>query len=260
MRKVKLLGVMVLALFAVGAFTASSAFAVEDPFEKPEILVLAGTVEELKGVLTGTNPELIQLSNANTIKATKAELLLNQLGKPECKPLEGSTTDFNLCIDVPLHFTGVKQGAVACRSENNTGGKDPVETVLTLLNLHIGAELTAAKVLLPIIFAAILGTNLEEEVKFNCGTLKSAVKGLGKGPGVINCLLLPGLLENTKKIEILCKVDATTHDAEVGTCNILCLDFGVLGILASLNGTAFEHAWELIHLEGELNKDIFIDD
>ena len=48
--------------------------------------------------------------------------------------------------------------------------------------------------------------------------------------------------------------------SELGTCNVLCLDFGALGLLASLNGKTFEHAWELIHLEGELNKDIFIDD
>ena len=68
MRKVKLLGLMALALFAVGAFTASSAFAVEeDPKEEPEILVLEGTVEELKGILTAKAPiELIQLSGANT--------------------------------------------------------------------------------------------------------------------------------------------------------------------------------------------------
>ena len=73
---------------------------------------------------------------------------------------------------MPLHFTGVKQGAVACRSENNKGEKEPVETVLTLLDLHIGAELTSGGVLQPVIFALVLGTALEEEVKFNCATVK----------------------------------------------------------------------------------------
>ena len=82
--------------------------------------------------------------------------------------------------------------------------------------------------------------------------------------GTIACLLLPGL-ENIPVggiVSILCKV-SSSHDPEIGHCEpiALCEVFGgPIEALADFNGKTFEHVWWLLHLEGTLNKDIYIDD
>jgi hypothetical protein len=258
MHKLKLLCLTALALFAFGAF-AASAFATEAEEENnPRILVTEGKASELEATLKGANPALIQLSGEKTIKATSVTATIKG-----CENLSGHEKDTNLCKDQSIDFTGVKQESVNCRSENAKGEKDPVETVLALLDLHAVSQESTEKTLQPALQALVLGTALEEEVKFNCGTVKIQVKGKtveGKAKGgVIECLVLPGLV-TTKKVEVLCKVNATTHDATVGTCKVLCTDFGALGLEADLNGTEFKDSWEEIHLEGETNKNIFIDE
>jgi hypothetical protein len=240
MHKLKLLCLTALALFSFAAF-AASAFA-----EEPAILVAEGKVSELKATLTGTAPiQLISLSGEKTITATGAIATVKG-----CKEL--SEKDTNLCEDQSLTFTGLKQGEVACRSENAKAEKDPIETILTLLDEHVVSQKNAAKELVPALQAKILGNALEAEVKFNCGTTKSQVKG------TIECLLSPGL-KTTTAIEKVCKVNATTHDAEKGTCEILCTDLGTVGLEANLDGKTFKDAWELITLKGTTNKSIFID-
>jgi hypothetical protein len=259
MRKFKLLGLMVLALFAFGAFAASGAYATEaEESNNPRILVLEGEASALEGTLTGGEALLIQLNGEKTIKAVEESLLLKG-----CENLTGNVKDTNLCKDVPLHFTGVKQGLVACRSENAKGEKDAVETVLTLLDLHMAA---GGSPLGPLILARVLGTGLEEEVLLNCGGVKIQVKGVKEGEknkaGVIACTFGPGLVNipTTTKVEALCKVNGTTHDEEPPSCSILCTDFGSTGLEADLDGKTFKDAAENIHLEGTLTKDIFIDD
>jgi hypothetical protein len=261
MRKAKLLGLTVLALFAFGAFAASGAYAVEKEEENnPRILVLEGKAAELEGTLTGKGAEAIQLSGEKTFQVTEESLLLKG-----CEIITGNEKDTNLCKHVALHLAGYKQGLVACRSENAKGEKDPVETVLELLDLHIAAG-KAGTMLRPLLFMRVLGTALEEEVILNCGGEKIQLKGVKNGAenkaGVIACALAPALenLPTTKNLEMLCKVNATTHDEEPPECSILCLDFGTTGLEADLNGKEFKDvAWSL-HLEGKLNKDIFIDD
>jgi hypothetical protein len=259
MRKAKLLGLTVLALFAFGAFAASGAYAVEKEEENnPRILVLEGKASELKGTLKGTKAKLIQLNGEKTIEAAEASLLLEN-----CEIIIGNEKDTNLCKDVPLHFTGVKQELVACRSENAKGEKDPVETVLELLDLHMAA---GGSPLGPLLLMRVLGTALEEEVILNCGGVKIQLKGVKEGEknkaGAVVCTLSPGLVNipTTTNIAVLCKVNATTHDEEPPSCSILCSDFGTLGLEADLDGKTFKDAAESIHLEGTLNKDIFIDD
>jgi hypothetical protein len=247
MRKVKLLGFTALALLAFGAFTAS-AFAVEDG--KPQILCLVEGCETLEGTLKAGASSLEDLAG-KVISGTAAETKLKG-----CKNDEAGTKDVNLCVDVVLTFTGVKKEAVACRSENAKGEKDPVETILTLLDLHMAAEETSAKVLQPLLTAQVLGTALEAELTFVCGVVKSKVKG------VIGCLLLPGLanVQTTEKVTITCEVNTTTHDAITGTCTVLCEDLGKIGLISTLDGKTETDSWEKIKLEGSLNKDIFIDD
>jgi hypothetical protein len=259
MRKAKLLGLTVLALFAFGAFAASGAYAVEKEEENnPRILVLEGEASQLEGILTGGEALLVQLNGEKTIPAREESLLLKG-----CENLSGNTKDTNLCKDVPLHFTGVKQGLVACRSENAKGEKDPVETVLELLDLHIAA---GGSPLRPLLFMRLLGTALEEEVILNCGGVKIQVKGVKEGEknkaAVIACTFGPGLenVPTTKRVELLCKVNATSHDEEPPSCSVLCTDFGTTGLEADLNGKEFKDAAWNVHLEGTLNKDIFIDD
>jgi hypothetical protein len=255
MHKLKLLCLTALALFAFGAF-AASAFA-----EEPAILVAEGKVSELTATLTqktseGKTIELIQLSGEKSVRAV--EVVAAMKG---CKNLGTNEKDANLCEDQTLTFTGVKQGEVTCRSENAKGEKDPVETVLTLLDLHAVSEKNSEGKLVPAVQARILGTALEEEVKFNCGTVKLQVKAKEgeTRAGVIECLFGPGLV-TTKKVEVLCKVNSTTHDPERGTCEVLCTDFGTVGFVAALDGKTFKDVWELVHLLGETNKNIFIDD
>ncbi len=99
----------------------------------------------------------------------------------------------------------------------------------------------------------MLGTAGEEEVKFNCSLLKIKVTG------VVECLVDPALT-NTTHVELLCKVNTATHDREIDTCTVLCTEFGgTLGLTAEYGKEKLD-AWELAHLLGEFNKDVFIDD
>ena len=248
MRKVKLLGFTALALLAFGAFTAS-AFAVEDG--KPQILCLVEGCEKLEGTLKGITENRIEDLNGKTITGTAVEAKLKG-----CKNDETSKNDVNLCINVPLTFTGTKKEKVACRSENAAGEKDPVETILLLTDLHAAAEETSGKVLESLLTVKVLGTaEKEEELIINCGGVKSKVKG------VLGCLL-PGL-ENipiTAELTIKCEINKTTHDPVTGTCTVLCEDLGKIGLISTLDGKTEVDSWENVELKGNLNKDIFIDD
>jgi hypothetical protein len=248
MHKLKLLCLMALTLFAFAAF-AVSAFA-----EEPAILVTEGKISELQASLKqnvseGKTVEVIQLSGEKTVSASAVTLAIKG-----CDNLGVNEKDTNLCKDQQLTFTSVKQGEVVCRSENAKGEKDPIETVLALLDLHLVAQKNIAKELVPALQAKFLGTGLEEEgMKVTCSLIKILFRG------VVECLFGPGLT-TTKKVELLCKVNATTHDPERGTCEVLCTDLGAVGFEADLNGKEFKDAWWLLHLLGEVNKNIFIDD
>jgi len=260
MRKATLLAFAALALFAFGGF-ASSAMAEEADQNSPSILVLEGTPAELEGHFEthkGETPELITLSNKNTLSATRALALLKN-----CKAITGFPSDTNLCEPVVIDFNGVKQEKVNCRSENTKGEKDPIETVLATLDLHLAAAtILPSGELVPMLLARLLGMSGlsgEENLKLVCGVIKIEVKG------VFACLLLPGLkiIAAGGNIEILCKVNTTSHDPEEDMCEILCEPWGSgfpIGVLADLDGKTFEDAAELLHLLGTLNKSIFIDD
>ena len=247
MHRIKLLGLTLMALFAFAAFTAVAASA-----ENPEILVLSGTASQLKGEFcsdAGATPSLVNLTGEKEITATKACANIEN-----CENLAGAEKDTNLCNNVLLTFTGVKLvGGANCRSENNKGEKDPVETILLLADLHLSAGENAAKELKSLLLAQVLGTAGEEEVKFNCSLLKIKVTG------VVECLVDPALT-NTTHVELLCKVNTATHDREIDTCTVLCTEFGgTLGLTAEYGKEKLD-AWELAHLLGEFNKDVFIDD
>jgi hypothetical protein len=257
MKHVRLLILASLALCAFGAFSATSALATDA--NSPSILVLeGGKATELEGTFKSeaTSSKLIQLSGEKTVESTGAEAKLKN-----CKEISGLPSDTNLCEPVAITFTGVKQAGANCRSENAKAEKDPIETVLALLDLHLAAEEslegTAEMKLQPLLLARILGTAKEEEAIFVCGLVKIQVKG------IVACLLLPGLTTVAAggKYEIVCKVDATTHDPITGHCETLC-EIGTqkIGVEADLDGKTFKDAWEEINLKGSFNKSTFIDD
>jgi hypothetical protein len=249
MRRFRTLGLTAMTLFAFGAFTAS-ALAVETEEENnPRILCLTTKCSELEGTLKGGASFLEDL-NGKSLGATGAEAKLKN-----CENLAGEK-DIALCKDVPLTFTGLKKEKVSCRSENAKGEKDPVETILVLLDLHIAAEKSTTGVLQPLLLAKFLGTALEEQVTSNCGGVKTSLKG------ILACLLLPGLtnIPVTGEVEVRCEVNTTTHDPVTGTCNVLCENFGKIGLTSTLDGKTEVDSWLNITLKGKLNKDIFIDD
>jgi hypothetical protein len=248
MRRVKLLGLMALSLFAFAAVTASSAMAEEDP-NPPRILCLVAGCEAIEGTLTAGASELVGLSG-KTITGTSAILALKG-----CEKSEEGTKDVTLCKDVPLEFKGVKKETTACRSENLKAEKDPIETVLLLLDVHASTETTSGGVLESLILAKVLGVDLDTELILNCGLVKVKVKGW------IGCLA-NGLknIATTENFEVACVVNAS-HDKVTGTWKgLLTEEAEKEPLQATLNGSTFEDAWETIKLEGKPTKDIFIDD
>jgi hypothetical protein len=240
MHRSKLFGLALLALLVLGV-VASASYAVE-----PQILVLTGKISELQATLKSTGTaQLINLTGEKTIEAKGAEVKL--------KGCEGTGTDTNLCNNVPITFTGVKQvGGPACRSEDKNGNKDPVETVLALLDLHLSSEKATKGELQALLLARVLGLGkeVEEEVKFVCGLLKIKVTG------VVACLLVTK--ESGAAVEVKCSVNAS-HDKEIGTCEVLCDEFGkVLGLTGEYGSEKLD-AWESITLEGKPSSDIVVD-
>jgi hypothetical protein len=257
MRLFKLTGPAVVALLAFGAFAAfaaSGAYAVEKEEENnPRILCLVEGCNALEGSLKGGIGRLEDLSG-KSLEWNASEVKLKG-----CQGLAGNK-DVNLCVDVPIHLIGMKKEKVACRSENAKGEKDPVETILALLDLHLAAELhlnaKGETVLLSLLIAKVLGTALEEVLTMNCGGVKTTLKG------TVGCLLEPGL-ENVpiiNGIDIVCELNKVTHDPLTGSCNVLCEDLGKIGLVSTFNGKTEVDTWLEVKLGGILNEDIFMDD
>jgi hypothetical protein len=252
MRWLKLLGLTTLVLLASGAFAASGAYAVEsEETGNPRILVQEGKAKELAGTLKAGPSSLVDLTGGQLAVASVEMTLKNE----NCIPINGSEKETNLCNNVTGAFTGVKKGEVGCRSETSKGEKAPAEMLLLQFDLHVSSELTAAKVLQSLLVMRVLGLVSEEEVKFSCGVSKDGLNG------DYACLLLPALVTITmkEKIEVLCKVNETSHDPETGTCQTLCEPFGKIELVEK-EGEKSLDMWPRLHLAGELNKAIYIDD
>jgi hypothetical protein len=246
MRKVRLLILSALTLFAFGAL-AAAAYG-----EAPKLLLLSGNVSELEGTFKG-GASILESANGLQLKGTTIEGTLKG-----CKEESGSATDTSLCGPVLLTFTGVKKEKVNCHSEMlNEEEKDAAEIVLVWTDLHLAAEENAKKELQPLLMFKVLGAlsgESPEEITLNCGGVKDKVKG------VIGCLLTPGLknVQTTEELTIACKIKEKGKP-ETGTCEQLCEWLKEFPFLANL-GKGFEEAWMTIEAKGKLNKDVFIDD
>jgi hypothetical protein len=244
MKRTGLLTVVLLLACGAGASVARA----EDG--SGTLLLLENGVTKLEAKLKAGASELVTLGG-KTLTATGAEAALKG-----CENLEGSEKDTNSCKNVTLTFTGVKQGKVNCRSEMSSGEKDPVETVLAITDLRVAGEETSTKSLAPLVLFKVLGTlEGEEELTINCGGVKN------KARGVLGCLLLPGLegIPTTKEAEVTCKINATTKDAETGTCETSCEWLKEHPFESNL-GVGFEDSWISIQAKGTFNKDVFLDD
>jgi hypothetical protein len=248
MRQARLLLFALLALFAFGAVSAAVASA-EDP-NAPMLLILEGSkVSELKGTFSGGEGTLAALGG-KALTGTSGTATLGG-----CKESAAGAKDTDLC-ESTLTIKGVKQGAVACRSESSAGTKDAIETILVVGDDHGASETNSAKELEGLLLFKVLGqAGGEEELTVNCGGVKDKAKG------VLGCLLTPGLrtLASTEEGTLACKQNATTHDAETGTCEQLCEWLTEHPFETNL-GAGFEDSWMTVSGKGKLNLAVFGDD
>jgi len=241
MRRIKLMVLAAMALYAFGAVSATMAQAEDGT---PAILCFVkGCSSTLTANLKGGASTLTQLAEFLTVTSTEVEASIKG-----CEPLAGTEEkDVQLCKDQLIVFKGVGSKGQKCKTGAAANG-----TVESLLDLHVGAETSTGGVLEPLLLMKILNAELGTELKVTCGVIREAIKG------TLGCLLLPGLTL-TKKIELLCKINTTTFDPETGTCVVLCEQLKEDPFMTKF-GEKFEDAWWSLHMEGEFNKEVFIDD
>ena len=250
MKHFRLMMLAMFALLAIGAVSSTAAMAESDG--PPAILVLEGKVTALKFEGNEATQKTVLSTKAKEISGEGLSATLSG-----CTELEKKEKDTNSCSTGLLTFTKTKQATTACRSENEAGTKDAVETILVKVSTKLGAEKSTAGVLQPLIVLSVFGVD-GGVLTINCGAVKEKVKGQ------IGCLLLPGLteIELTVKIEVLCKTKEKGVQ-ETGTCEetkALCEELAKNPLLASLDGTNFETAAQTAHLNLTISAMLFIDD
>jgi hypothetical protein len=173
MRRIKLLGLALMAVFAFGVLAAASALATEPA----GILFLPG--EEAPVLIKGTGGA----AKLNTIGLLKTELVSKTITF-EAEFGKGETSHATLGT-VKVNFEGVKLGKIACSSENIKGEKAAKEVVeltkpdtdghtVSLLN---GTTLVAG--LLIGLLELVEGKEPEKklDLTINCGGVKVLVLG-----------------------------------------------------------------------------------
>jgi hypothetical protein len=217
---------------AIGVLCAMAGPTLANP---PVVLVLSGEkVAELtfSGEGGGTIVEDASLRTVEVTKIKEAATFVAAAGK-EADSERGEAL---------LTFEGWKQGAIACRSENAKGEKDPVETVLLRVKLLVGNEESSSKTL-----ESIVAYVLEAPFVLNCGGVKTETKGAWP------CLATPTLSELAAggSVEVRCAqkegVQSTGKCVESKeTCETLASNpllsnlggkFEVAGVGATVKGT-----------------------
>jgi hypothetical protein len=239
MHRFKLVGLALLAVFALASVAAASASA-----ETPLILVLPGEkVSELK--YTGEGGKgVLEDAGLRTIEGTKVKATAT-FAAVAGKEADAETGE------AALTFEGTKKGAVACRSETKAGVKDPVETILVNTALTAASEETTAKAL-----QGVLVNTLKEVLFINCGGVKEEVTGS------LPCLVTPVLSEVAAggNVEILCSEKEGVQ--QTGKCvetKATCEKLAGNPFLANL-GTKLESAGESVTVKGSFNKMVTLDD
>ena len=247
MRQLRLLGLLSILPILLGGFSAASANA-EDG--QPAILCLVECGKGLLIKLNGNTASLVTLSGkALTVKAIETTASV-------CEGIPGTgDKDVNSCTNT-VELTGVKQGKVSCRSESSGGTKDAIETVLSVVDLHMAAEKTSAGELQSLFLIRMLGqAGGEEELIINCGGVKDKEKG------TIGCLLTPGLREIApgEALDMTCSISETSHDRVTGECEESCEWLKEHPFEMNL-GAGFEDGWLAFTIAGSTELDVFLDD
>jgi hypothetical protein len=208
MRRIKLLGLALMAVFAFGIVVAASASAEEK--EPAGILCLGGIV----------CPTVVFKAAK---QATVTKLLIDNLTQIECKEISSTTTfpeKENLTHltlgEIEIDYEKCKRGEVGCRSENIAGVKDPAETILQVgidTDVHTISLLNGAKLLAGLLIGLL---ELVEGAKkldltINCGGVKILVLG------AVHLDVLKA--EPTKDVK---EVEITTTALTCDTADTLC--------------------------------------
>jgi hypothetical protein len=177
MRLLRLLGLTLLAAFALGAMAAATASATE-----PGLLPLGGEFKVPVGMTGKTEVTSELKSGGQTIACTALTLENGELGKGESKHITLGTG--------LLKFTKCTLKGLACQSLNAAGAKDPEGTILAPVDFHF-INVLKESTLEPGIAVIIL-----ENIKFECGGLRIEVRGVVKGL-IIDASLTADILDGT---------------------------------------------------------------
>jgi hypothetical protein len=161
MKQLRLLGLMLLAIFALGSTVVASASASERG-----VLVL----KEVASIeATGEN-----LANKGTLTAATNTFTCNKLSVAKLVLTEPGKEHFNLGKDINLQFSECKSGGVACSSEG-----DAKEIILVLVDAHLVNLLDkAGGKLVPGAFALVLSPELTATgLLILCGVVHLTIRG-----------------------------------------------------------------------------------
>jgi hypothetical protein len=167
MKRLRLLGLMLMALFALGATAAAtSALAVE-----PGIL----TLEELASlkILHEIEPEVAEANSAKLV--AKETIECKKLAVLSPNSLTPGKTHFTLVKDVDLHFSecAIVGSGIKCKTGSDTNG-----TLLVLVDVHTVAFLVGTE-LVPGLLFLVLNEALEAKpIKIVCGVITVEVRGV----------------------------------------------------------------------------------
>lgn len=168
MRHLKLLGLTLLTVFALGAMLASAASATE-----PAGVLFLGTE---------TGP----VSISSTQQAVTTELV-TAVGTLKCTSIEISSSNIGAAGEthvtlgeLNIRYTGCKFGEAQCSSVNTKGEKDPGGTILQAgvdTDLHFISLENSSGVLLPATFIGFLELEKKLDLTVNCAGVKILILG-----------------------------------------------------------------------------------
>jgi hypothetical protein len=214
---------------------------------EPLILSLPG--ELIEGTqFTGSG--LTVTFEANSLKTLKCT---SSKSNSSLKGVSGKSADSNEAA-ATLDLAGCKEEKVNCRSENEKGEKDPIETILLRYTVRVAAERSETKELEAILVATLL-PEVKGSQRFVCGTLKHEIRG------AVPCLIAPDLKElfGGESFSVSCKQAVSLQ--ETGTClepAAVCEKLAKEPLELNLTGK-FEPAGEEIHETLSADQMIFID-
>jgi hypothetical protein len=239
MKRIKLLGLVLMAVFAFGVVAAATASAAE-----PGLLFLTG--EEGPVSVSGSGGKAVLSTPAGKIECEKTETKSD----PESEQEKGKHI---LLIKIHIHFLSCKNGSLSCSSGEEGGKKDTNGEILILIDLHlVNLEELGTKILHAGVAFIILNLKHEVgEIVITCGVAKVLVKGAVLGD--LKASLTADVTSGTVALPIGSKLNCDEPDE---LCKKIVKE---LPFLANFKGT-FEAATETAESSIETGKMVLIDD